>query len=224
MNHDEALRLLASEKYLLGELEPPQREQFEEHMFGCQECALDLRSGIALVEHTKTVLGTPEPVLIPERTLAKPATSKPSWFSWLRPTFAIPALAVLLAVIGYQNMVTVPKLERAANQAQILPWETINVRTRGIAPTQVTGQPGKGFSVFLNIPQDKQYSSYSAHLYNPSGKLEWSATGLNDGTMLIQVPGANRQQGIYKLSIEGIKTTGETSQLGPFPIEFRIQP
>jgi hypothetical protein len=224
MNHDEALRLMASEKYLLEELEPPVREQFEEHLFGCQECAIDVRSGMALVEHAKTVLGTPEPALIPERTLVNAVKSKPSWFSWLRPAFAIPALAVLLAVIGYQNLITVPKLERAANQAQILPWETINVRTRGIAPTQITGQPGKGFSVFLNIPQDKQYSTYSARLYKPSGKLEWLATGLNDGTMLIQVPGASRQQGIYKLSVEGVKATGETSELGPFPIEFRIQP
>jgi hypothetical protein len=224
MNHDEALRLMASEKYLLNELEPPLREQFEDHMFGCQECALDVRSGIALVEHTKTVLGTPEPVLMPAPAITKPVASKPSFFSWLRPAFAVPALALLLAVIGYQNFITVPKLERAANEAQILPWETINVRTRGIAPTQVIGQPGKGFSVFLNIPQDKQYSSYSAHLYNPSGKLEWSATGLNDGTMLLQVPGANRQQGIYKLSIEGVKTSGESSELGPFSIEFRIQP
>jgi hypothetical protein len=105
-----------------------------------------------------------------------------------------------------------------------LPWETINVRTRGIPPTQIAGQPGKGFSVFVVIPQDKNYSSYTAHLYNPSGKLEWSAAALTDGTKLIQVPGANREQGTYRLSVQGVTATGESSELGPFPIEFRTQP
>ena len=224
MNHSDAVRLMASEKYLLEELEPELREDFEDHMFGCQECALDVRSGMALVQHSKVVLGTPEPVLMPKRNPVFAAEPKRSWFGWLRPSLAAPVLAVLLAVMGYQNFVTVPKLEQAANQPQLLPWETINVRTRGIPPIQIAGQPGKGFSLFVNIPQDKKYSSYTAHLYNPSGKLEWSTTALTDGMKLIQIPGANREQGIYKLSIQGVTATGESSELGPFPIEFRIQP
>jgi hypothetical protein len=224
MNHSDAVRLMASEKYLLEELDPQLREDFEDHMFGCQECALDVRSGMALVQHSKVVLGAPEPVLMPKRNPAVVAEPKPGWFAWLRPALALPVMALLLAVVGYQNFVTVPKLEQAVNQPQLLPWDTINVRTRGIPPTQIAAQPGKGFSVFVVIPQDKKYSSYTAHLYNPSGKLEWSTAGLTDGTKLIQVPGANREQGTYKLSVQGVMATGESSELGPFPIEFRIQP
>jgi hypothetical protein len=225
MNHSDAVRLMASEKYLLNELEPQAREDFEDHMFGCQECAVDVRSGMTMIQHSKVVLGTPEPVLMPKRNPVTAETAvKPGWFAWLRPALAVPVLALLLAIVGYQNFVTVPKLEQAVNQPQLLPWETINVRTRGVAPTQISGQAGKGFSVFVVIPQDKNYTSYTAHLYNPSGKLEWSTTGLNDGTKLIQIPGANRAQGTYKLSVQGVTATGENSELGPFPIDFRIQP
>jgi len=37
MDHGESIRLMAAEKYLLGELAPELREQFEEHFFDCQE-------------------------------------------------------------------------------------------------------------------------------------------------------------------------------------------
>ena len=67
MNHSDAVRLMASEKYLLDELEPQLRENFEDHMFGCHECALDVKSGITLIQHSKVVLGIPEPVLMPKR-------------------------------------------------------------------------------------------------------------------------------------------------------------
>lgn len=222
MNHDEALRLMASEKYLLDELEAPVRDDFEEHMFGCQECALDVRSGMALLEHSRVALNAPEPVVLPVNTVRVPA--KAGWMAWLRPALAMPVLAVLVAALGYQNLVTVPRLQQAASAPQMLPWETINVRTRGIPPTEITGQAGKGFSVLVNIPHDEKYTSYRAHLYNPSGKLEWSTADVSDGIKLIQVPGANRAQGVYKLSVEGVTATGESSELGPFPIEFRIQP
>lgn len=45
MSHDEAVRSFGVEKYLLEELSIESREEFEEHLFDCQECALDLRVG-----------------------------------------------------------------------------------------------------------------------------------------------------------------------------------
>ena len=35
MDHSEAVQLMATERYLLGELSPDQREAFEEHFFEC---------------------------------------------------------------------------------------------------------------------------------------------------------------------------------------------
>ncbi|PYU53470.1 MAG: hypothetical protein DMG48_01380 [Acidobacteria bacterium] len=47
MDHNEALRLHAVEKYVLGELPPSLRDEFEQHFFECQECALDVRAAAA---------------------------------------------------------------------------------------------------------------------------------------------------------------------------------
>jgi len=80
MDHSESIRLMAAEKYLLGELTPELREQFEEHFFGCEECALDVRAGAAFVEQSKVVLGEPtvaSPTRVPTPVPAKPAWSRP---------------------------------------------------------------------------------------------------------------------------------------------------
>src|SRR5277367_5646723 len=109
MDHSESIRLMAAEKYLLGELAPESREQFEEHFFECQECALDVRAGAALVEHSKVVLSE-SPAISPVRVPAA-APARPGWFAWLRPAVVVPVLAALLVVVGYQNLVMYPQLK-----------------------------------------------------------------------------------------------------------------
>ena len=56
MNHDEAIRLKAAEKYLLGELSAELRDQYEDHYFGCAECAQDIRTGAVFIDNARDVL------------------------------------------------------------------------------------------------------------------------------------------------------------------------
>ena len=56
MDHGEALQQKATERYLLDELDPEVKDQFEEHLFDCQECALDVRAAAMFVEQSKVVL------------------------------------------------------------------------------------------------------------------------------------------------------------------------
>ncbi len=53
MEHQQATQLMAVEKYLLQELGPEVRDQFEEHFFDCQECATDLGATAAFMEAAK---------------------------------------------------------------------------------------------------------------------------------------------------------------------------
>jgi anti-sigma factor RsiW len=222
MDHTESSRLMAAEKYLLGELTPEQREEFEEHFFDCQECALDVRAGAALVEHSKVVLA--EPVAVPP--VRKPVAVKAGWLAWLRPTFVVPVLAALLVVVGYQNLVTYPQLKQAANSPQILPWASINVSTRGTNTIQISTRPGEGFHLLVNIPPDSRFASYTFDLSSPSGRLEWSRTTpatSSDEARSIYVPGANQEQGVYKLAVRGNTASNESSDLGHYSVEVQIQ-
>jgi hypothetical protein len=222
MDHTESTRLMAAEKYLLGELTLEQREEFEEHFFGCQECALDVRAGAALVEHSKVVLA--EPVAVSQ--VRTPVAAKPGPFAWLRPAFVVPLLAVLLVVVGYQNLVTYPQLKQLASSPQILPWASINVSTRGASATQISTHPGEGFHLLVNIPPDSHFASYTFDLSSPSGRLEWSRTvpaTSSDEARSIYVPGANQEQGIYTLAVRGNTAANGNSDLGRYSIDVQIQ-
>src|SRR5579862_2145861 len=109
MDHSEASRLMASEKYLLDELSPTEMEQFEEHLFSCHDCAMDVRAGAVFLEQGKVELANST---ADARQI--PAQVRPSrGFSWWRAAFAIPAMAILLIVVGYQNLITFPALKGA---------------------------------------------------------------------------------------------------------------
>jgi anti-sigma factor RsiW len=56
MDHNEALQLQAAEKYVLGELSQPLRDEFEEHFFECQECALDVKAAAGFADNASRVL------------------------------------------------------------------------------------------------------------------------------------------------------------------------
>jgi hypothetical protein len=224
MDHDEAVRTNVTERYLLNELDPELRDQFEEHLFDCQDCALDVRAAAMFVEQSKAILSER-----PERATVRvpvPVSRTSGWFAWFRPAFAVPMLALLLAVVGYQNFVTVPQLEQAANIPHVLPWASVNVSTRGATPTAVSAAPGEGFNLLVRIPPESRYTSYKLDLYSPLGRLEWSRTipaASAEETRSIYIPGAKRPEGVYALAVHGITATGESSDLGRYPVELQIQ-
>jgi hypothetical protein len=224
MDHSESIRLMAAEKYLLGELAPELREQFEEHFFDCQECALDVRAGAALVEHSKVVLS--DRVAETDARSQVSVPTRAAWLAWWRPAWVVPALAALLVVLGYQNLVTYPQLKQMASSPQILPWASINVSTRGTSTTQISPRMGQGFHLLVNIPPESRYTSYTFNLSSPSGRLEWSRTipaAASDEARSIYVPGANQEQGVYTLAVRGNTVTSQSSDLGHYSVEVQIQ-
>jgi hypothetical protein len=223
MDHAEAVQTNATERYLLNELGPELRDQFEEHLFECQECALDVRAGAMFVEQSKITLAE-QPIAVVAGK--QPDRPKPAWMAWFRPAFALPALAILLVVIAYQNFVTYPHLMKAANEPHVGPWGSVNVATRGAAVTTIKAHPGEGFGLLVSIPPDNSYASYNLDLYSPAGKLQWSLkipASSPDETRSIYVPGTGLANGTYKLGVTGISATGQSSDLGSYPIELQIQ-
>jgi hypothetical protein len=222
MDHEEVVRQKMTEQYLLEELDPKQREEFEEHFFDCGICALDVRAASMFVEQSKAVLGEEQ-----KKAEASGAIgSQAGWFAWLRPAFAVPAFALLLLVIGYQNLVTYPRLQEALNNPQLLPSISLNMRTRG-AETQVGEASRTGsFLLVVNIPPDSSYLSYIAELYDAAGNREWSltipASSVQD-QWPIEVRAAKRDAGTYTLALRGITAAGENREVARVPFQLQIQ-
>jgi hypothetical protein len=225
MDHGMVVREKITEKYLLNELDAGVRDEFEEHFFDCPECALDIQAGQVFVEHSKIILAEKaEPA--PGVTVPAAMPSTPGWFGWLRPTVAVPLFALLLVVIGYQNIVVYPPLKEAVNHPQVLSWASINIPTRGATTPVIKAAPGASFLLFVNIPPESQYSHYIADFYNPAGKVDWSLTVPGNASADIwpvQVPAGNRESGTYILAVRGIRATGESQEIGRTSVELQIQ-
>jgi putative zinc finger protein len=222
MDHNLAVRLKATERYLLNELDTDELEQFEEHLFDCQECALDLRAAAMFLEQSKTILS--EPVESAAR-VAKPAPASP-WWAWLRPAFAVPVLALVLVVVGYQSLVKIPALQQASTRPAILPYATITVATRSASTPVVHAAPGQPFVLLVNIPAESRFSSYVADLYDPAGRIQWSlpisSEAAND-TVPLRIP-ALREPGTYVLSVRGVgQSSKDLTEIGKQPFEVRFQ-
>jgi hypothetical protein len=216
MDHDEAVGQKAAEKYLLNELDPEARDQFEDHVFDCQDCATDLRAAAAFIEHSKLVLSE-APAANPARV---PASATSGWFGWLRPAFAVPVFALLLAVVGYQNLVELPHLQQAAQSPRLLASGVVNLSIRGAESIAVAAHAGQAFGLSLNVPPGSLYASYKLDLYDPQGGLEWSRTvpAAGDEALSLYVPGRDRPGA---LAVRGITAAGESVDLGRYRIELQ---
>lgn len=212
MNHSDAIQQMAAERYLLDELTTEEREAFEEHVFDCPECALDLRAGSAFITEAKAQL----PELIsqssaPAAQRARPVAKKPRWSFWLQPAFAVPVFAVLLGVIAYQNVSVIPGLKKDAIEPRILHSTAIHIGTRGSPHTPVTADRTEGLALSFDLPQTPAYASYPFELYDPNGKQVWTHTVTgsrtdtgDDGVVSLIIPGAGLREGSYILVISGV--------------------
>lgn len=209
MNHDEAIRLKAAEKYLLGELSAELRDQYEDHYFGCAECAQDVRTGAVFIDNARDVLIPPSVTELGAKQ--QPARTGAWWATLLRPAFAVPALALLLLVAGYQNAVTIPHLKTAASQsetAQTLPsFSLISENSRGGAPLAISVPAGKPFSFFVDIPPNRGYSSYVCEFQTESGAPELSLNVSADEakrTVQLLIPAGRLASGKHVLVVRGL--------------------
>lgn len=205
MDHKEAVRQHAAERYVLGELTGAQREEYEEHYFDCAECALDVRTAAAFVNMGREALRTEG---MAEKTV-KPAGG---WFLWLRPAFAVPTLAalLLLVVVGYQNFVSVPHWKNAAMQGsspRVLPmYSLIAANTRSGPAQTFRVRAGEAFGLYVDIPADPAYTKYALRLTDPDGGtaiLRTVSSAEAQKTVVVEVmPG--KSGGTYQMVVLGL--------------------
>ena len=203
MNHQDATQTMVVEKYVLNELTPELRAEFEEHYFECAECAMDLRATTAFLDAAKAEFKAASaakrlPVAVPK--------TRGLW----RPSVVMPALAACLLFIVYQNTVVFPRLHQQIaqfNSPEVVPSVSlIGGASRGGVIPSMTVPAGHPFVLLMDIPTQDRFSSYTCSLYSPTGKLAWqvqvSAQEAKD-TISITVPAADRMDGKYFLHVQG---------------------
>ena len=237
MEHTEAMEKMMAEQYLLGELLEEDRDAFEEHFFGCAECAAAVRDGAALLA-TGRVIERERPKVIPF----------PRRFQSLRAATAAAAAAVLVTIGGYQTIVIPPMTASIRQQSASIRQQSATIRqqsaqierqsTMHIAklwplesdsqrgdptkpPDTVVARPDEPIGLTFTVT-DGTHPRYRCEIRDAAGLLRHTqiidATMTND-SLLLTIPPGVLPEGDYKLVVSGEPhQSGDETTSYPFRI------
>jgi hypothetical protein len=206
MEHAEAVQAQVAEKYLLGELSTAQEDEFSEHFFGCEECASDLRMTSLFVDTTKRVLAT-------ERAETPRATPKRWSNQWPPARYAIAASVAFLALILYQNTVTIPKLRSSSAPQALAFFSLADMGARSTVQAAISPVHDKPFILFLDIPPHPNLSEYRCQILSPSGSQVLSIDvpeAATNKTVPLFIPASALARGNYLFTISGRSSDGSS--------------
>jgi hypothetical protein len=199
MDHTEVVQLRLTEKYVLGELTGDVREGYEEHYFDCVECAADLKAAAIFVDASRGALRE-------ERNLGRVKSeviAQSGWFGWLRPMVAVPVFAVLIALIAYQNMVTIPVARKEGQHGSMqligpaISLQMANVRGEGGVTVQT--HANAPFELYFDFTPARQFPNYLCQLQDDSGHPVYQ----------IEIPGEKTNQEIHMAVSGGVPHPGK---------------
>jgi hypothetical protein len=208
MDHQEAVRLQAAEKYVLGDLPTGVREEYEEHYFDCAECVKDLNALVTFVTASRELLEERQSFSkIPARESgAVQRTGGLGWFDWLKPVIAVPAMTALAAIIVYQNVVVIPAITKQTvgqGKTQVITSSfRLQGTTRGETAVKVVVPAHETFELNFDFTPSQTAQSYKGRLLD-SADQEVLAFALNreliNKEVHLVVPGDKVHTGNYKL-------------------------
>ena len=238
MDHNEAVRLQAAEKYVLGQLPKEQHAAYEEHYFDCPACAEEIKATAAFMESARQVVGEEVAQAVDEERLVPAAPRASGWFGWLlRPAFAIPVFAALLLFIGYQNGVTIPRLKDSTSN-QIGQNISSSFQLRGSVrggnegddtANKVRVRAGESFALNFDFTPTGTFSEYDWQLRDQAGRAVKSGHISGDKkyqAVSLNVAGGVESAGKYNLvffgSADGAGQTANESEAQrlTFTVEF----
>jgi len=222
MEHSYASEHHLVEQYLLDELSPAARDEFEEHFFDCRECAAELKVTSEFLQLARSELQRQE--FAAAQASAQTSVGSRAWsalqdlLQW-RPVVAFAVLATCLVVVVYQNSVTLPRLRSEVARLDtpaVLPTISLvggNSRGGSLPSAKLNG--ATSIVLQVDIPTQDGISAYTCSLYSPQHRLVWSfqvtAEAAKDTVFLHAPLGGNPESGTYTLAVRGNKAPGTSA-------------
>ena len=204
MDHNEALRTQAVERYLLGTLCGKDREDFEEHYFDCVVCAEEVTTGVILVDNAAAVWkADSKPAVVRE------AKKKSAWADWFRfdfrqPAFAMPAFAAILVaglwISDHSRLATQLADATSPQSFATVPLED----ARGSSPAAAV-RNGRFFAVAFYLDSPASYNNYTIEITgNGISPATVPATQPPAGASFnVLLPAAHFEAGTYTFTVRG---------------------
>jgi hypothetical protein len=205
MNHEQAANAALHERYLLGELSPAERDEFEEHFADCSRCLEDLRSFEAFRANMQAVFH--------DQAHAPEARARPLAVWWRRPwLFAFSGgLSFALATAAlYAFIAIIPTLEteiRTLQAPAVAETFVIQGATRG-AQSMYTA-PSNSSSIFrLDLPRHfERYVCVLESSPDHTRKTYTLQVPQNTETLNLTIPLRALSPGDHSVSLSGYEGT-----------------
>jgi hypothetical protein len=224
MDHTQAIDGRFTERYLLGELTPAQRDQFEDHYFDCAICADDVQTGAVFVDNARAVLRdgpiSEETAISSRRTAAYARYGIPF-------QAAAFAFVALLCVTGYENVVTIPNLKASRGSGvrapEILPTVSLVGLGSRAESNPVPAPVAKDFAFEIEIPGGPEFTGYVCEIRDQADTLKFSvpvSTEQARDTVRLAIPAGTLTAASYKLAVMGEKAGGAPQKLIQYPVQI----
>jgi hypothetical protein len=202
MNHSQAIETKLPMRYVLGDLMPADRDEFEEHLADCSNCMNEVWMATTFAANAKEVFRTGTGMHAEQPRLA-----------WLRRPF--PALAfsaalnvALAACLGYGTLRIFPSMRsQIAELNQPAAIDVVPVRAverDASASPQVVKAPGPAIVLSFDLP--RRYGRYVYSIADASGGVVMSGAVESAGTdsLNLRIPTGRLSPGAYRTTVAGI--------------------
>jgi hypothetical protein len=219
MDHETAEKTEAADRYLLKEFTPEECVEFEAHYFDCAICADRVRTGSMFIDTAKAVMRaeTAQGVSVARGDIGRPSF----WQAWFNPSVLTPSLLALglMIIVGYQNLVTLPDLEKPQllSSAVIAPTardEAQTIRIDGMLPR---------FNLNFMVDSPTLYSNYICEFTNEKGdrilRIESGPRDVSSFTLSLLLASKQFPSGRYAMILRPQSDTRSIVQRYTFVID-----
>ncbi len=221
MDHLDAEKMKAVERYSLGDLSVAEVEEFERHFFDCPQCSEELRALTMFQENARAVFIEQDLTPIPASVRAPESAA--GWWRGFSPLSLIPASMALaaLAIGVFAGYLTFSSRE----SAQAVTAYPLYAQARGEETVVSPAAGSKFYVVYFDKTWEGDYTSYRAAVREPSGAEKLSipvAPGGPGQPIDVLVPTRELPSGKYVLVMLGRAGDKET-ELARFPYTLQIK-
>jgi hypothetical protein len=217
IKHDDAVKDLMAERYLLGELDAADREAYEEHLFSCDACFEQVKVGTEFVSHLRHI-GTQDPQV--------PIAS--GFMSRLMTNARQPLTITVFGFMLFASGVAIHQNSEISHLKEPRP-EIRSVLTgiaHGSSDTHVIKIP-RNSALSLNVEYSPkgEFISYQAQILSSSGKA-LHAVALPETqvgtTASIAVPADALKPAQYSVVVFGRRSDGTQEEVGRGAFELQF--
>lgn len=214
IDHQEAVKNLMAERYLLGELNAGEREAYEEHLFSCDSCFEQVKAGTEFVGHLRQI-GVEETAALPSPGQMIHRALRPS------PALAFAIMFLCLAGISARQAVIIHRM----NAPELVTVVTVTPAARTLVNPLTAPRQGN-FELRGVFQPNPKLQSYRARVVTGSGKEVASVAIKNpeNGEFQVRVNADLFRDGDYVLMVQATdKTTGSTTAIEQRPFKLQLQ-